>query len=109
MALYNFFSINLPYCLDFQPDGSMVALNREYKPIGFMTLDPIIYKNYPIYNKFKKIHPSTAKKLAVNPDWESEQRIYLYNDSCIPTSDDAYMKMYLEKIKIIAKLKLKEY
>ena len=108
MSLQSFLSINFPYCLEYQPDGSIVVLNREYKPLGFNTKEFITYKNYPINTKYKKIHPANSKKLSIRDDVNVNERIYLYDDGCNPLSSKANMKMFLEKLATLAKLKIKE-
>lgn len=106
MPLGDFRSAYLPYCLQRLKDGRYIVLNREYKPLGFITREHIEYEKYPIASNISGIGESTAAKLS----WKNDpnlDRIYLYNDTCIPTESEANMKAYLEKIKILARLKLK--
>lgn len=106
MPLGDFRSAYLPYCLKRLKDGRYVVLNREYKPLGFITLEHIEYEQYPIASNILGIGESTAAKLS----WKNDPNldvIFLYNDGCVPTESEANMKSYLEKIKILAKLKLK--
>jgi hypothetical protein len=106
MALNDFRAVFLPYCLDKQSDGRYVVLNREYKPIGFKTRENIKYEDYPICVELKGIGPVTAAKLSFEGDPNTD-RIYLYNDGCVPTQSAEHMKNYLERLKILAKLKVK--
>lgn len=106
MALGDFRSIYLPYCLALQEDGSYAVLNREYKPVGFNTSDYVTYSEYPVTTKFKGIGPSTAKKLSYNGN-EDVARIYLYDDGSAPTVTSANMATYLKKIETLAKLQVK--
>lgn len=106
MALNDFRAVFLPYCLHKQPDGRYVVLNREYKPIGFKTRENIKYEDYPISIELKGIGSATAAKLSCNGDSNTD-RIYLYNDGCVPTQSAEYMKSYLERLEILAKLKVK--
>lgn len=105
MALNDFREVFLPYCLDKQPDGRYVVLNREYKPIGFKTKEHIEYENYPVCIELKGIDSAIAAKISYKGDSNTD-RIYLYDDACIPTESDEHMKNYLERIKILAKLKV---
>lgn len=104
MPLKDLRSICLPYCLDRQPDGGYVALNREYKPIGFRTTGFVTYKDYPVSTKYKGLTKSVAKKLSLSGD-EDLKRIYLYNDGCIPTRSAANMTAYMNRLGIFASLK----
>jgi hypothetical protein len=99
----DFRSVFLPYCLDRQPDGRYVVLNRKYKPVGFLTKDHIEYSDYPICVKFKGLGEITAAKISFNGD-SNMDRIYLYNDGCIPTNSSEYMADYLRRLEILAKL-----
>ncbi|SIQ37839.1 hypothetical protein SAMN05878282_103430 [Aquipseudomonas alcaligenes] len=97
--------IHFVYCLDKQADGSYVLLNRNYKPLGFMTDDWIEYSDHPIGVKIKGLGPKTAAKISYKGD-ENLDRIYLYNDGCIPTRDAANMKAYLKRLDILMSLKV---
>lgn len=46
----DFSAVFLPYCLQKQSDGQYVVLNRQYKKLGFKTLEHIDYEEYPIIN-----------------------------------------------------------
>jgi hypothetical protein len=99
----DFRAIFLPYCLDKQPDGRYVVLNRKYKPVGFLTKEHIEYPDYPICVKFKGLGEITAAKISFNGD-SNMDRIYLYDDGCIPTNSSEYMADYLRRLEILAKL-----
>ena len=91
--------------MDKQEDGRYAVLNREYKPLGFMTTDLIKYSDYPVCAKIKGIGPAVAQKLSFDGSPDTD-RIYLYNDASNPTRDDAHMKNYLKKLASLAKLKI---
>lgn len=105
MALNDFGSVFFPYCLDKQSDGRYVALNRGYKPIGFRTKEHIEYENYPVCVELKEMDSATAAKLSYKGDLNTD-RIYLYNDSCVPTESIENLENYLERLKILLKLKV---
>lgn len=105
MALNDFRAVFFPYCLDKQPDGQYVVLNREYKPIGFKTKENVKYEDYPIFVELKGVGSATAAKLSYKGDPNTD-RIYLYNDSCVPTESAEHMKNYLKRLEILAKLKV---
>ncbi|QLH51320.1 MAG: hypothetical protein HWD57_17045 [Candidatus Accumulibacter cognatus] len=103
MPLGDFRSIYLPYCIQQNPDGSWVVLNREYKPVGFNTNDYIKYEDYPVSVKLKGLGPSTLEKLSYSGQ-VSGNRIYLYNDGSNPVLGSAEMKAYLKRVELLSKL-----
>jgi len=105
MGLGDFRSVYLPYCIQKQADGSFIVLNREYKPLGFNSIEHFDYKDYPISSKIKGLTAKTIKKLSWNGRMQ-DNSIFLYNDSSIPTRSKKNMKKYLEKLEILAKYKL---
>ena len=106
--MHEFRQIFFPYCLDQNDDGTWTLLNRQYKPLGFNTSDYINYDNYPIHVRTPKIRFSKLQKLSWQPIEKDEKRIFLYNDGCIPTNSKKYMDSYLEKIRILMDIQVKE-
>jgi len=104
MPLTNIRCTHLPYCLERQDDGRYVVLNREYNPVGFCTTERLDYSKYPVAVKISRLTAKTAARLSYNNDPKID-RIYLYNDGCIPTSSSAHMAAYLQSLAILAKLK----
>ncbi|MCX7067482.1 MAG: hypothetical protein NTW85_07305 [Methylococcales bacterium] len=107
MAIENVRAVYFPYCIEKQEDGSWLILNRNYKPVGFNTSEHIIYSDYPVSVKLKGLGKETLKKLSWNDKEELGNRIYLYNDGCIPTSSPQAMSAYLKKIEVLLKLETK--
>ena len=105
MALNNYIAVYLPYCLRKQEDGRYVALNREYKPVGFITSDWINYDDYPVRANIKGIGPCTARKLSCHSS-EDTGDIFLYHDGCNPIIDEDYMSDYFEKLELLAKMQV---
>ena len=95
----------MPYCIQRQDDGSFLILNREYQPLGFDRSGSSNYSDYPIAVSIQGLTPRIAEKLSYKGLCDVS-RIFLYNDSCIPTSSAKNMKAYLEKLEILMKLKL---
>lgn len=94
---------HFPYCIQRLESGRYILLNRNYKPLGNPTRDRVSYETDPSAVKIT-ITPATAAKLS----WEQSQKvekIYLYNDGCIPTESAAYMADYLKRLAVLAKLK----
>lgn len=92
----------LPYCLQRLESGHYVLLNRRYKPIGFTTGEYINYADYPIAHTLN-LTESIVKSLAWNGEFQDD-KIYLYNDGCIPTRSAEHMQAYLQRLAILAAL-----
>ncbi len=107
MSLGDFRAVFMPYCLKKQSNGKYAVLNREYKPVGFFTSKHIKYDDFPVLVELSGIGPATAAKLSWKHD-ENTDEIFLYDDGCNPNNSDKDMKNYLEKLKILAKLKIKQ-
>lgn len=105
MPLNDFRSVFMPYCLKKQTDGRYAVLNREYKPVGFYTREEIIYESFPVLVKFKRLTTTQAKKISFNGD-PNTSKIFLYNDSCVPTHSASHMKAYLGRLENLARLRI---
>lgn len=79
-----------------------MALNRRYKPIGITRTDFVDYAEYPARFKFKR----ALSKLQIgkldclgrtDPD-----RIYLYNDGCVPTASAQDWAAYSDRLARLA-------
>lgn len=101
--LFDFRTIVLPYCLEQQADGSWVALNREYKPVGFFTDEYIDYAMYPVRLKVGSLTRRIRSRLDCLQR-VSGNCIYLYNDGCVPTASPAHMRAYLKRIELLSHL-----
>ncbi|MCK9385488.1 MAG: hypothetical protein M0Q15_12790 [Nevskia sp.] len=104
-TLTDFRAVYFPYCIERQADGTWLVLNRHYKPVGFNTDDFITYEQFPVSAKLSGLGPAKLKKLSYS-GVATGDRIYLYNDGCVPTHDAASMRAYLEKLKLLAGLGL---
>ena len=101
-----FRQIFLIYCLDRQPDGSYVALNRRYKPIGMNSSEWVKYEELPVGFKFKRaLSAKQIAALSYKGDTTPE-RIYLYNDGCIPTDSPDDWAAYSERLGRLAAYKI---
>jgi hypothetical protein len=98
-------AVYMPYCIERQSDGQYVVLNRNYKPLGFRTSERIDYGNYPIAAKLKGLTPKIAAKISCTHSADTD-KIYLYDDGCIPTDNAANMTQYFERLAVLAKLKI---
>jgi len=96
---------HMPYCIHRTADGRYIVLNRNYKPLGVQTGDWVTYENHP-----SAVELNITKIRAAKLDCqgrENTDRIYLYNDGCIPTDGDAHMKAFLGRLSVLMKLKFK--
>lgn len=100
-----FLHLCLPYCLERQEDGSFVALNRDYKPIGFNTRDFVNFEDFPITHAIR-LHGGVAKTLSWNRSPDT-RRIYLYNDATNPSRSAENMRAYMEKLERLSRYKVR--
>lgn len=105
MALKDFRTVFLPYCLKKQSDGRYAVLNREYKPVGFFTKNWIEYATLPVLVKFKGLTSVVAAKVSHKGDPDVET-IYLYDDYCAPVRSGRHMDAYLSRLETLAGLKV---
>jgi len=101
--MYEFRAIFLPYCLDRQEDGRYAVLNRNYKPLGFTTREFTTYSDYPVLVTIKGLSPEKIRAISANGDADPE-RIYLYNDGCVPTRSAEHMQAYQNRLALLAPL-----
>lgn len=94
----------LPYCLQRLISGKYVVLNRQYKPIGFVTGERVEYEAYPIALKLN-ITAEVATAMSWNGD-AGVDRIYFYNDGCVPTASPEKMQAYLQRLAVFAQLRV---
>lgn len=88
----------LIYCLQRLADGSYIALNRAYKPLGQHGGAWVEYETAPGRFKFKRaLSAGQISALSYNGDAEPEC-IYLYNDGTVPTASDAHWAAYSARL-----------
>lgn len=98
----DFRQLFLVYCLDRQADGTYLALNRRYKPVGFSTTEWVDYEAFPVRFKFKRaLSARQIAALSYKGDTAAE-RIYLYDDGSIPTDSDAKWSAYSARLQRLA-------
>jgi len=95
----------LPYCLQRLPDGSYIALNRDYKPLGFIDCGWVRYEDYPARFHFvRKPSPATIRALSWNGS-EDPAAIFFYNDGTVPfVGPPEATAAYLERLSRLARL-----
>lgn len=95
----------LIYCLDPLDDGSWIALNRKYKPVGVSNPERVEYdKSAGGRFKFKStIRDEQIAAIACKRDARTE-RIYLYDYGSLPTSSAEHWRAYSERLRLLAGL-----
>lgn len=99
-----FRALFLPYCLDQQSDGRYAVLNRNYKPVGLAVEEWVNYADHPgccVY--LPGLTPGMAVQLSARGR-SNLQRIYLYNDGCVPTQGTEQWDAYQERLRLLAGL-----
>ena len=105
MPSYDSRCIHFPYCIKKLENGHHVVLNRDYKPLGFKTTEHVKYENYPIGVRLAGLTAKKAAELSCKGSPDTNE-IFLYADDCIPTKGAQHMRRYLERLAILAKLKV---
>lgn len=101
-----------PYGMAKNPDGSWTFFNRHYKPLGTITGDWAEWDD-PRHKMFLTgVGPTKLAKLSYtgkhDDDSHNDERVYFYNDMSNPELSKANMDAYLEKLRILIGLQVKE-
>jgi len=93
---------HLPFCLQRHRDGSYTIQNRYYAPLGFTKRpDDSITPRYRIPG----LTAGMAERISFDGD-RSLDKVYLYNDTCVPTQSTNYMTAYMERLAILSALEI---
>ena len=103
MSMTDVRAYHLPYCLEQVSNGKWVILNRRYKPLGMTKSTHIDYEPWAV--KLKGLTASVATKISWNNE-PAREKIWLYNDGCVPTDSEANMEAYLSRLAVLAKLQV---
>jgi len=99
--------VYLPYCIERVADGRYIVLNRWYKPVGINTREWVDYTD-PYLVKLRALSPATLAKLCAPGSVLRDDKVWLYNDGCVPTDSAAHWAAYAARLATLAKLTLKE-
>ena len=94
-----------PYGMAKNPDGSWTLFNRLYKPVGVISEEWEEWDTPKHKMKFKALRQPTLAKLDHRGEGTGD-RIYFYNDGCIPTDSAKHMDAYLSKLRVLMALKV---
>ena len=111
MLFPNPFEIYMPYCLEKIAEGQYVLLNWHHHPIGWPLEHGLPHDEYPITYEFDELTPAVAASISVNGA-TNRDRIYLYNSSCLPWSEDKHMVRYrkrLARLHLVARYRWLEF
>jgi hypothetical protein len=102
---------HMPYCIKKLPSGNYIALNKDYKPLGF----PKKWVDYEETGTTFKL-PGLTEALAIDISYDGRgfryspldhtECLWLYNDGCIPTNSKANMDKYLQRLGLLLKLRV---
>lgn len=101
MPNYDFRAYFMPYCLERRGDDGYAVLNRAYRPLGYWERQG---EGGPPPAPFR-ISPKMAATLSHKRS-PFVDRIYLYDDDCVPTSSAHAMRDYLTRLERLMMLKL---
>lgn len=98
----------MPYCIKRAGPSYWILLNRRYKPLGQQSNDWVEYETHFSRVKLKGLTRKVAEKLSYCELKESgvPETVFLYADSCVPTRSKAFMNAYLQRLAVLAKLKV---
>jgi len=108
-SVVEFRKLFLIHSLKRLPDGSYVALDRRYRPLGFTGSERVDYEAMT-WGRFKfKRALSAAQVAALSFDGDtSAAHIYLYNDTCVPTASAAHWRAYSARLERLAGYRIVE-
>lgn len=94
--------IFLIYCLQRLADGSYIALNRLYKPLGVASSAWVEYESAPGRFKFKRALSERQIVALSHKGDASAECIYLYADGSVPTDSAAHWAAYSARLQRLA-------
>lgn len=95
-------AVFLIYCLQRLADGSYIALNRQYKPLGAFGREWVDYDTHPSRFKFKRAL-SERQVVALSHKGDADARcIHLYGDGSIPADSAANWQAYSARLARLA-------
>lgn len=93
----------MPYCLIPLQDGRFIVVNRKYKPLG-ETDGFVEYETHPSARRLVGLTEARIAKISCTGQPESDGRIYLYNDTQMPTGDAAAWSAYQARLHVLAQM-----
>lgn len=100
----DFWKVHLIYCLKRLDDGSYIALNRYYKPLGLYTKRQLCYFDFTRYKL------RMTKKRAIKLSWNNSDNIdiiHFYNDGSIPVMNKDNWESYQNKLYLLTRYEYK--
>jgi hypothetical protein len=95
-------AVFLIYCLQRLADGSYIALNRKYKPLGVFGRERVDYDTHPGRFQFKRAL-SQRQVVALSHKGDADAGcIYLYDSNSLPTDSAANWRAYSTRLERLA-------
>lgn len=102
----DYLRVALPYCLLRQPDGTYIAVNRKYEPLGLVrAVDEENRQQHGVRIRFAALDEDVIRDLSVDGDTNPDQ-IVLYTSARLPTRNFAEMAAYLARLGRLAALRV---
>jgi hypothetical protein len=97
-----FAKVFLPYCVE-RVDGDLwVVLNRGYKPLGHANRDWVDYRAHAVRMRLtQKAMQQIDCQGRIGPE-----RVWLYDDGCVPTTSAAAWQAYQARLARLAAVKV---
>lgn len=96
-----------PYLVVRQPDHAWLALNRDYKPLGYRDNKWVDYETHPARQKLHGFTRAVALTLDTEPSFDSAGEpvaVYLYSDATSPRRSKELREAYLRRLQILLDL-----
>lgn len=97
-------NLMFPYGMAKNPDGSWTLFNRRYKPVGVISNEWEEWDTPRHKMKLRGLGPATLARLDYSGQGTGD-RIYFYDDGCVPTRSPEHMERYLGKLQILMPLR----
>jgi hypothetical protein len=97
----NFFRTIGIYALIGDNSGNWVAVNRNYKPIGFTSTSLENYADYPISHRFSRLTKSFREAISWDGKGGNDTTIYLYTSYNHPLKSPENMASYLKRLELL--------
>lgn len=97
-----------PYCLHREENGDCLLLNRSYKPLGQQDTSWVEYGTHPSRFKIDGRSLAAIEKISTlvhRYEDGSIEKLYFYNDSCIPAESTMHWNAYQKRLSTLGKAK----
>ncbi|QGZ94879.1 hypothetical protein [Terricaulis silvestris] len=90
-----------PYCIERQPDGTWLALNRDYRALGERA-GWCVYETHPARTPLPGLTRRVVRQISIEPIGAAiPDRIYLYSDATSPRRSPEHRAAYKKKLALL--------